>query len=123
MLTIKAEADVVRIPHLAMRQVVHASLSRILAEHPGSYDPAGHGWFMMLEGSSELDDAAPLHGQFSVRQLIRGQGFEWLGRYADFIELVVALNDSEAAAVYVPLHLLQAEPDLMAVVDAAGVPA
>ncbi len=122
MLTIKTEADVARISHPLMRQVVEASLSRILADHPGFYEPAGHGWFMVLEDSSELDETSALHGQFSVRQIIRGQGFEWMGRYADFIELVVALNDSEAVAVYVPLALLQ-DADLMAVIAVAGVPA
>lgn len=122
MLSIKAIAEVASVPRPLMRAVIQASLAKLLADHPGSYDPEGHGWFLILEDLPELDDVSPFHGRFSVRQVIEGQCFEWLGLHDDFVELVVVLDDSEAVAVFVP-HCLLTEPALMEVVNVHGVPA
>lgn len=92
-----------------IRAMVEASFRQLLTDFDLLYAPDTHGWFLVLEHSQELDNTEPFHGLYSMRTILTEQLFEHVQRCDGFFEVVVALGDAEAVAVYVPESLLSPE--------------
>lgn len=101
--------------------MVEASFSQLLADFELPYDPVTHGWLLVLEQPEELDSTGPFHGQFSLRDILQHQLYEHVQRHDDFFEVVVALNDAEAVAAYLPASLLP--PDIHDLLNQLAEPA
>lgn len=109
MLVLKNPNSTVVIANPGIRAMVETSFRQLLTDFDFPYAPDTHGWFLVLEHSQELDNTEPFHGLYSMRTILTEQLFEHVLHCDDFFEVVVALGDAEAVAVYVPESILSPE--------------
>lgn len=107
MLKIRQWSDLERLPEGRLRELIQRSFQELLALG-APYDPDTHGWFLVMEDVAEFDDPEPFHGRFSLAGVMRESLFEHVILHGEYVEIVVALNDAEAVAVWVPQALVGA---------------
>lgn len=99
MLKIRQWSDLEHLPEGRMRQLIQQSFRELLALGT-PYSPDEHGWFLVMEDVAEFDDFEPFHGRFSLAAVMRECLFEHVVPHGEYVEIVVALNDAEAVAVW-----------------------
>ncbi len=104
---IRQSSDVDSLPEGEVRQLVRQSFQELLG-FGTPYNPDDHGWFLVIEDVAEFADAEPFHGRFSLAEVMRECLFEHVVPHQHNVEIVVALGNSEAVSVYVPLAMFDA---------------
>jgi hypothetical protein len=112
MLMVKSPTEIERIQDSGLCQLVSQSMARLLADFPEPYTPESHGWFLILDTADDFWMAAPFHDRFNFLDIAAHHLYEHVTHRGSWLEVVVALTDSEAVAVYVPAGLAAATPVL-----------
>lgn len=114
MKVIRHPESVQALPEGDIRQRISAELDSLLEEFPEAYDPAVHGWFVVLENPEDLTLPVWPGCPFTCDTLIREQRYEWLVRNSDHYQWITMLGDNEALMIFLPCGLLHDQPALTA---------
>lgn len=94
------------LPEGAIKQRILAEQARLLADFPGVYDPAAHGWFLLVETPDDLKQPVVPNSPITLLQVIQEKRYEWLENWVTRYELVWVIDGCEAVTIYLPDDVL-----------------
>lgn len=102
---------IAEVDNLAIRLDIEAELLKLLFDFNEAYAPSVHGWFIVLETVSDL--YAPLGSlPYSLLDKLQANTYDWLGKTADYYQVLLIVNDNEGLMIYLPLSLTHQVPTL-----------
>jgi hypothetical protein len=122
MLMVRSPEQAAQLSDGDIKQRMLADISRLLADFPGSYDPAQLGWFVIVERPDDLNGAVYPDAAFTVRQVMLAQHYDWLGQCGDHYEMVWVVDGCEAITIYLPKNILSADAAILAFLHTHAIP-
>lgn len=110
------------LPDSPVRQRILMELSRLLADFPGTYNPAQHGWFLVLEQPDDLHRTIHPASTFTPLDVLLQQRYEWLSSHVGHYEAVWIIDGCEAVTLYLPDEVTACDTELCSFLTTHAVP-
>lgn len=110
------------LPDCPIRQRILMEIALLLADFPGTYNPAQHGWFLVLEQPDDLYLSIHPASPLTPRGIVLQQHYEWLSRHVAHYEAVWVIDGCEAVTLYLPDEVTACDTDLSWFLSTHAVP-
>lgn len=117
MKTIRSPEEAISLPDGTIKQRIQAELAGLLTSFPGVYDPAAHGWFLLVETPDDLTRPVCPSSPITPLQVIQDRLFEWLDNGGDHYALAWIIDGSEAVTIYLTSAAVADSPDLQTLLN------
>lgn len=100
------------LPEGVIKHRILAEIAGLLTSFPGVYDPAAHGWFLLVETPDDLTRPVCPGSPVTPLQVIQDRLFEWLDHGDDHYALAWVIDGCEAVTIYLTRDAVADSPDL-----------
>jgi hypothetical protein len=104
MIRIRQPTDANLLPTGEVRDLILDGF-KMLSAYEGDYTPETHGWFLIMETPEDLTDRSVFYDRFDLAEAVSDGLAEHVVMHTTCVEVVVALTDAEAVAVFLPKSL------------------